>query len=43
MVSSTKPLLDTQGSLIDDIRVRFEGGRIVEAHAAPRKRRCCRS
>lgn len=32
-VSSTKPL-SHQGSLIDDIRVRFEGGRIVEAHAA---------
>ncbi|OLP59215.1 peptidase M29 [Xaviernesmea oryzae] len=32
-VSSTKPL-SHQGTLIDDIRVRFEGGRIVEAHAA---------
>jgi aminopeptidase len=32
-VSSTKPL-SHQGSLIDDIRVRFEGGRIVEAKAA---------
>jgi aminopeptidase len=32
-VSSTKPL-SYQGTLIDDIRVRFEGGRIVEAHAA---------
>ncbi|KAB0679986.1 aminopeptidase [Aureimonas leprariae] len=32
-VSSTKPL-SHQGSLIDDIRVRFEGGRIVEAHAS---------
>lgn len=32
-VSSTKPL-SYQGTLIDQIRVRFEGGRIVEAHAA---------
>lgn len=32
-VSSTKPL-SHQGSLIDGIRVRFEAGRIVEAHAA---------
>ncbi len=32
-VSSTKPL-SYQGTLIDDIRVRFEGGCIVEAHAA---------
>ena len=32
-VASTKPL-SHQGSLIDDIRVRFEGGRITEAHAA---------
>ncbi|MFD1329683.1 aminopeptidase [Mycoplana ramosa] len=32
-VSSTKPL-SHQGTLIDDIRVRFEAGRIVEAHAA---------
>jgi aminopeptidase len=32
-VSSTKPL-SHQGSLIDGIRVRFEDGRIVEAHAA---------
>jgi aminopeptidase len=32
-VSSTKPL-SYQGTLIDDIRVRFEEGRIVEAHAA---------
>ncbi len=32
-VSSTKPL-SHQGSLIDGIRVRFEGGRIIEAHAA---------
>jgi aminopeptidase len=32
-VTSTKPL-SHQGSLIDGIRVRFEGGRIVEAHAA---------
>jgi aminopeptidase len=32
-VSSTKPL-SYQGTLIDDIRVRFEGGRIVEANAA---------
>ena len=32
-VASTKPL-SHQGTLIDDIRVRFEGGRIVEAHAA---------
>lgn len=32
-VTSTKPL-SHQGSLIDDIRVRFEGGRIVEAKAA---------
>ncbi|MXV43995.1 aminopeptidase [Saccharibacter sp. 17.LH.SD] len=31
-VSSTKPLFH-QGSLIDDIQVRFEDGRIVEAHA----------
>lgn len=31
-VSSTKPLFH-QGSLIDDIQVRFENGRIVEAHA----------
>ncbi len=31
-VSSTKPL-SHQGTLIDDIRVRFEGGRIVEAKA----------
>lgn len=32
-VCSTKPL-SHQGSLIDGIRVRFEEGRIVEAHAA---------
>jgi len=32
-VSSTKPL-SHQGSLIDNIRVRFEGGRIVEAKAS---------
>jgi aminopeptidase len=32
-VSSTKPL-SHMGSLIDGIRVRFEGGRIVEAQAA---------
>jgi aminopeptidase len=32
-VSSTKPL-SHQGSLIDGIRVRFEDGRIAEAHAA---------
>ncbi|QEL24738.1 aminopeptidase [Bosea sp. F3-2] len=32
-VSSTKPL-SYQGSLIDGIQVRFEGGRIVEAKAA---------
>ena len=32
-VSSTKPL-SHQGTLIDDIRVRFEGGRIVEARAS---------
>ncbi len=32
-VSSTKPL-SYQGTLIDDIRVRFEAGRIVEAKAA---------
>src|SRR5690606_14462368 len=32
-VSSTKPL-SYQGTLIDDIAVRFEGGRIVEAKAA---------
>ena len=32
-VSSTKPL-SYQGSLIDEIRVRFEGGRIVEAKAS---------
>lgn len=32
-VSSTKPL-SHQGTLIDDIRVKFEGGRIVEANAA---------
>jgi aminopeptidase len=32
-VSSTKPL-SHQGTLIEDIRVRFEGGRIVEAHAS---------
>lgn len=31
-VSSTKPL-SYQGTLIDGISVRFEGGRIVEAHA----------
>ncbi len=31
-VSSTKPL-SHQGSLIDGIRVTFEGGRIIEAHA----------
>ena len=31
--SSTKPL-SHQGTLIDDIRVRFEAGRIVEAHAS---------
>ena len=31
--SSTKPL-SHQGTLIDDIRVRFEGGRIVEAKAS---------
>lgn len=32
-VCSTKPLFH-QGSLIDDIAVHFEGGRIVEAHAS---------
>ncbi|WP_334175771.1 aminopeptidase [Pseudoxanthobacter sp.] len=32
-VSSTKPL-SYQGTLVRDIRVRFEEGRIVEAHAA---------
>lgn len=32
VVSATKPL-SHMGSLIEDIRVRFEGGRIVEAHA----------
>ena len=32
-VSATKPL-SHQGSLIENIRVRFEAGRIVEAHAA---------
>ena len=32
-VSSTKPL-SHQGTLIDDIQVRFEGGRIVEAEAS---------
>lgn len=32
-VRSTKPL-SHQGSLIDEISVRFEGGRIVEAHAS---------
>ncbi|RUX02989.1 aminopeptidase, partial [Mesorhizobium sp. M8A.F.Ca.ET.023.01.1.1] len=32
-VSSTKPL-SYQGTLIDDISVRFEGGRIVEAKAS---------
>lgn len=32
-VRSTKPL-SYQGTLIEDIRVRFEGGRIVEAHAS---------
>lgn len=33
VVSSTKPL-SYQGTLIRDIRVRFEAGRIVDAHAA---------
>jgi aminopeptidase len=33
VVSSTKPL-SHQGSLIDGIRVRFDKGRIVEAHAS---------
>ncbi|MFE8871800.1 aminopeptidase [Acetobacter persici] len=32
-VASTKPL-SHQGTLIDDIRVRFEGGKIVEMHAS---------
>ncbi|HTW49735.1 MAG TPA: aminopeptidase [Acidobacteriaceae bacterium] len=32
-VRSTKPL-SHQGTMIEEIRVRFEGGRIVEAHAA---------
>jgi aminopeptidase len=32
-VTSTKPL-SHQGTMIDDISVRFEAGRIVEAHAA---------
>ena len=32
-VTSTKPL-SYQGTLIDNISVRFEGGRIVEAHAS---------
>ena len=32
-VTSTKPL-SYQGTLIEGIRVRFEGGRVVEAHAA---------
>jgi aminopeptidase len=32
-VRSTKPLA-YQGTLIDEIQVRFEGGRIVEAHAS---------
>lgn len=33
VVSATKPL-SYQGTLIRDIRVRFEGGRIVESHAS---------
>jgi aminopeptidase len=33
VVRSTKPL-SHQGTMIEEIRVRFEGGRIVEAHAA---------
>jgi aminopeptidase len=33
MVTSTKPL-SHQGTLIEGIQVRFEGGKIVEAHAA---------
>jgi aminopeptidase len=32
-VTSTKPL-SYQGTLIEGIRVRFEGGKVVEAHAA---------
>ena len=32
-VCSTKPL-SHQGTLIDNIKVRFEAGRIVEAHAS---------
>ena len=32
-VTSTKPL-SHQGTLIEDIRVRFENGRIIEAHAS---------
>ncbi len=32
VVTSTKPL-SYQGTLIDGIRVRFEGGRVVESHA----------
>ena len=32
-VTSTKPLSD-QGTLIEEISVRFEGGRIAEAHAS---------
>ena len=37
-VASTKPL-SYQGTLIDNIAVRFEGGRIVEAKAAARRGR----
>ncbi len=33
IVTSTKPL-SYQGTLIEDIQVRFEGGRIVESHAS---------
>jgi aminopeptidase len=33
VVAATKPLAH-QGSLIENIAVRFEGGRIVEAHAS---------
>ena len=32
-VTSTKPL-SYQGTMIEEISVRFEGGKIVEAHAA---------
>ncbi len=40
-VTSTKPL-SYQGTMIEGIQVRFEGGRIVEAHATAGEGCCAR-